>query len=95
MTVQRSNHYLVLWDSFDTLVGGLQFSDQFLQIATRLDSDKVYGFGEREHRTLLHDLSKYNTESMYARDIGVGVSVHCTRAQYMPYVAYSSYRLHT
>ncbi|XP_071117585.1 maltase-glucoamylase-like isoform X2 [Haliotis cracherodii] len=53
----------VIWD---TGVGGLTFSDQFLQIATRLPSDKVYGLGENQHKSFKHDLTK--TWPMWSRD---------------------------
>jgi len=36
----------------DTSLGGFTFSDQFLQIATRVPSNTMYGFGEQEHQTL-------------------------------------------
>ncbi|CAK8688084.1 unnamed protein product [Clavelina lepadiformis] len=51
----------------DTSLGGFTFSNQFLQIATRLPSTTMYGFGEHEHQTLAHN---FNWESfgMYARD---------------------------
>ncbi|KAL5015728.1 hypothetical protein ScPMuIL_005317, partial [Solemya velum] len=53
--------------SYDSSVGGLTFSDQFLQIATRLASRHVYGFGENVHPTFRHDLW-YKTWPMFARD---------------------------
>ena len=34
------------------LLGGLMFADQFIQIATLLPTDKMYGFGENIHQTL-------------------------------------------
>jgi alpha-glucosidase (family GH31 glycosyl hydrolase) len=52
---------------FDTSIGGLQLSDQFLQIATRLETPKLYGFGEHEHRTMQHNMS-WTTWPMYSRD---------------------------
>nr|KAG5709612.1 hypothetical protein BaRGS_001662 [Batillaria attramentaria] len=39
---------------FDTGVGGLVLSDQFLQLVTRLPSDNVYGMGENTHKTFKH-----------------------------------------
>ncbi|KAK6059216.1 glycosyl hydrolase, family 31, partial [Cooperia oncophora] len=53
---------------FDTSIGGLIFSDQFLQIATYLPSDAMYGWGENVHPTLKHNFSTYHTWAMLARD---------------------------
>ncbi|XP_060598146.1 sucrase-isomaltase, intestinal-like [Ruditapes philippinarum] len=55
----------VLWD---TGVGGLVLSDQFLQISTKLPSEDVYGFGENLHDTFRHNLSTTTTWPMFARD---------------------------
>ncbi|KAK6031540.1 glycosyl hydrolase, family 31, partial [Ostertagia ostertagi] len=51
-----------------SLSGGLMFSDKFLQIATYLPSDAMYGWGENAHPTLKHDFSIYRTWGMWARD---------------------------
>uniref|UniRef100_A0A7I4Y3Y9 P-type domain-containing protein n=1 Tax=Haemonchus contortus TaxID=6289 RepID=A0A7I4Y3Y9_HAECO len=53
---------------FDTSIGGLIFSDKFLQIATYLPSDAMYGWGENVHLTLKHNFSNYRTWGMLARD---------------------------
>lgn len=50
------------------------FEDQFLQIATKLPSDKVYGFGENVHGSLRHDLN-WKTWPMFARDQPTGDQV--------------------
>ncbi|XP_025110817.1 maltase-glucoamylase, intestinal-like [Pomacea canaliculata] len=42
---------------FDTEVGGLVLSDQFLQITTRLPSRNIYGLGENVHDTFRHQLN--------------------------------------
>ncbi|EGT52649.1 hypothetical protein CAEBREN_12391 [Caenorhabditis brenneri] len=60
---QSSNRKL-----FDTSLGGLIFSDQFIQIATYLPSENMYGWGENTHQTLRHDFTKYLTWAMFARD---------------------------
>jgi len=60
---RRSNNALL----FDTSIGGLVFSDQFLQIATRLNTATVYGLGEHEHTSLRHDMN-WKTWGMYSRD---------------------------
>ena len=48
------------------------FSDQFIQIATYLNSEKIIGFGEHEHHSLLHDMN-WQTWGMWTRDIAVSV----------------------
>uniref|UniRef100_A0A7I4Y572 P-type domain-containing protein n=1 Tax=Haemonchus contortus TaxID=6289 RepID=A0A7I4Y572_HAECO len=66
-------HFIIKREStgtevFDTSVGGLIFADKFLQIASYLPSDAMYGWGENAHPTLKHDFSKYRTWGMFARD---------------------------
>ena len=61
--LRRSNQAVL----FNTSIGGLVFSDRFLQIATRLPSRQFYGLGEQEHPSILHDLY-YKTHAMFARD---------------------------
>ncbi|XP_039263312.2 lysosomal alpha-glucosidase-like [Styela clava] len=76
--IVRKSSGAVLWD---TSLGGLTFSDQFLQIATRVpEGMTVYGFGETEHETLKHKFD-WSAWGMYSRDqppAGVGnlYSVH-------------------
>uniref|UniRef100_A0A915PSC0 alpha-glucosidase n=1 Tax=Setaria digitata TaxID=48799 RepID=A0A915PSC0_9BILA len=53
---------------WDTSIGGLLFADQYLQIATFLPTDKVYGFGENVHLSLKHNFATYTTWPMFARD---------------------------
>ncbi|CAH1800510.1 unnamed protein product, partial [Owenia fusiformis] len=52
---------------FDTSVGGFTFEDQFLQIATWLPSKTLYGFGETEHHSFLHE-NDWNIQGYYSRD---------------------------
>ncbi|GFS67160.1 maltase-glucoamylase, intestinal, partial [Nephila pilipes] len=52
---------------WDTSIGGLVLSDQFLQISSYLPSTNIYGLGEHTHETLRHDLD-YKTWPMFARD---------------------------
>ncbi|XP_037703405.1 sucrase-isomaltase, intestinal-like [Choloepus didactylus] len=54
----------ILWE---TSLGGLIFSNQFLQMTTTLPSTSVYGFGEHEHPSFKHDVNfvKYG---MFSRD---------------------------
>eukprot|EP00088_Acartia_fossae_P064412 TRINITY_DN7924_c0_g1_i12.p1 TRINITY_DN7924_c0_g1~~TRINITY_DN7924_c0_g1_i12.p1 ORF type:complete len:879 (-),score=174.43 TRINITY_DN7924_c0_g1_i12:112-2748(-) len=54
---------------FDTSLGGLTMADQFLQIAVKLASGNLYGFGEQEQPTLRHDMN-WKTWGMFARDHG-------------------------
>lgn len=41
------------------LVGGMLFADQYIQIATLLPSDKIYGFGENIHKNLKVTIASY------------------------------------
>ncbi|ESO98985.1 hypothetical protein LOTGIDRAFT_114214 [Lottia gigantea] len=50
---------------FSTDVPGLTFTDQFLQITTRLPSSNLYGFGEHNHRRFQHDMN-WKTWSIFA-----------------------------
>ena len=47
-------------------------SDQFLQIATYLNSEKVYGFGEHERQHFPHDMN-WDKWGMWTRDQAVTV----------------------
>lgn len=42
---------------FDTRIGGLTFSAQYLSLTTMLPSKNVYGMGENAHDSFRHDLS--------------------------------------
>ncbi|KAK6057305.1 hypothetical protein COOONC_05180 [Cooperia oncophora] len=53
---------------FNTSVGGLIFSDKFIQVVTKLPSQNMYGLGEHVHPNLKHEFSSYRTWPMYARD---------------------------
>uniref|UniRef100_A0A158PNX2 NtCtMGAM_N domain-containing protein n=1 Tax=Anisakis simplex TaxID=6269 RepID=A0A158PNX2_ANISI len=63
--VKRKSTGTVIWD---TSIGGMMFADKFIQIATKLPSTKLYGFGENIHQTLKHDFTNYTTWGMFARD---------------------------
>ncbi|XP_055958997.1 sucrase-isomaltase, intestinal [Patella vulgata] len=54
---------------FSTDLPGMTYSDQFLQITTRLPSDNLYGFGEHIHRRFRHDMN-WKRWSIFTRDIG-------------------------
>ncbi|CAI4224412.1 unnamed protein product [Auanema sp. JU1783] len=54
---------------FDTSIGGMLFADKFIQIATKLQTDQLFGFGDHIHHQLKHDFSRYTTWPMFARDI--------------------------
>ncbi|XP_054477744.1 sucrase-isomaltase, intestinal [Anoplopoma fimbria] len=62
-----------IWDSS---VPGLTFSDMFIQVATRLSSEFVYGFGETEHQTYKHNLN-YHTWGMFSKDQPPGYKMNC------------------
>lgn len=53
---------------FDTTVPGMQYAAQFLQLTTRLNSSKVYGFGEHNHRQFQHNMN-FKTWAMFTRDV--------------------------
>uniref|UniRef100_H0V6I4 Sucrase-isomaltase, intestinal n=1 Tax=Cavia porcellus TaxID=10141 RepID=H0V6I4_CAVPO len=52
---------------FDTSIGPLVYSDQYLQISTRLPSEYIYGFGEHIHKRFRHDLY-WKTWPIFTRD---------------------------
>lgn len=62
--IKRRSTGVIIWDS---QVPGFTFSDMFIQIATRLPSNYVYGFGETEHKTFRHDLN-WHTWGMFSKD---------------------------
>ncbi|MFH4977050.1 hypothetical protein AB6A40_003759 [Gnathostoma spinigerum] len=63
--IVRDSTNTAIWD---TSLGGLIFADQFIQIAALLGASKIYGFGENIHQTLMHNISRYTTWPMFARD---------------------------
>ncbi|KAI1719105.1 glycosyl hydrolases family 31 domain-containing protein [Ditylenchus destructor] len=67
-TITRSSEQNPSSKIWDTSIGGLLFADQYIQIATYLPSDRVYGFGENVHQELKHDFTKYSTWAMLTRD---------------------------
>lgn len=52
---------------FDSSIGPLVFSDQFLQFSARLPSANVYGLGEQVHQQYQHDMN-WKTWALFARD---------------------------
>lgn len=52
---------------FDTRFAPLIFAEQFLQISTKLPSKYIYGFGEHEHASYLHDVN-WKSYGMFTRD---------------------------
>ncbi|KAI6242258.1 P-type domain-containing protein [Aphelenchoides fujianensis] len=64
-TIERQSSGVRLWD---TSIGGLLFGDKYIQLATFIPTNKLFGFGEHIHQTLKHDLSGYRTWPMFARD---------------------------
>lgn len=55
----------------DTSIGGLVYSDQFIQFATYLASKDAYGFGENYHLSFKREFD-YTTLPLFSRDHGVG-----------------------
>lgn len=66
--------YFIYIHSFDTSVPGFIFSDQYIQITTRLASEHLYGFGEHNHRQLKHDMN-WKKWSIFTRDVAPVVSL--------------------
>ena len=52
---------------FDSGLGGLVLSDQFLQISGKLPSENIYGFAEHEQPRFKHSVD-WVTWGMWARD---------------------------
>ncbi|XP_074814125.1 sucrase-isomaltase, intestinal-like [Natator depressus] len=52
---------------WDTSLGDLIFSRQYLQITTIVPSTSVYGFGEHEHPSFKHNMNFVNY-AMFSRD---------------------------
>ncbi|XP_019482550.1 PREDICTED: sucrase-isomaltase, intestinal-like, partial [Hipposideros armiger] len=52
---------------FDTSIGPLVYSDQYLQISTRLPTEYMYGLGEHIHKRFRHDLY-WKTWPIFTRD---------------------------
>ncbi|XP_065509451.1 maltase-glucoamylase-like [Caloenas nicobarica] len=52
---------------FDTTIGPLIYSEQFLQISIKLPSDNIYGVGEHVHKQFRHDVN-WKTWPMFSRD---------------------------
>ena len=57
----------LFYSRLDTSVAPLIFADQFIQISTKLPSKYIYGFGEHEHPTYLHD-TNWKSYGMFTRD---------------------------
>ncbi|KAK8792779.1 hypothetical protein WA158_004943 [Blastocystis sp. Blastoise] len=52
---------------FDTSIGGFMYSDQFIQLATRLPTNKIYGLGEHTGIPLLLDIN-WKTITIFPHD---------------------------
>ncbi|CAD5208486.1 unnamed protein product [Bursaphelenchus xylophilus] len=63
--VERKSTGRKVWD---TSIGGLVFGEKYIQIATKLPTKTIYGFGEHIHQTINHDFSKYKTWPLFSRD---------------------------
>ncbi|KAM4889329.1 sucrase-isomaltase, intestinal [Thomomys bottae] len=61
--IRKSNNNIL----FDTSVGPLIYSDQYLQISTKLPSEYMYGLGEHIHKRFRHDLN-WKTWPIFTRD---------------------------
>ncbi|XP_028904587.1 sucrase-isomaltase, intestinal [Ornithorhynchus anatinus] len=61
--IRKSNNRIL----FDTSVGPLVFSDQYLQLSAKLPSEYFYGLGEHIHQRYRHD-SSWKTWPIFTRD---------------------------
>ncbi|XP_047731217.1 sucrase-isomaltase, intestinal [Prionailurus viverrinus] len=61
--IRKSNNRIL----FDTSIGPLVYSDQYLQISTRLSNEYIYGIGEHIHKRFRHDLN-WKTWPIFTRD---------------------------
>ncbi|EPQ17307.1 Sucrase-isomaltase, intestinal [Myotis brandtii] len=52
---------------WETTLGGLIFSNQYIQLMTSVPSTSIYGFGEHEHPSFKHDMN-YVRYGMFSRD---------------------------
>jgi hypothetical protein len=60
---RRSNNETL----FDTSMGAFIYSDQFIQIATKLSKNvNIYGFGENNHEKFKHDMN-FKSWGIFAR----------------------------
>lgn len=59
---------------FDTSLGGLTFSNQFIQLGIKIPSTNAYGLGENEQPSYRHDFSKFTSIPLFARDQAPQVS---------------------
>ncbi|XP_069737638.1 maltase-glucoamylase-like [Phaenicophaeus curvirostris] len=64
LKVTRARNGKVL---FDTTIGPLVFSQQFLQLSIKLPSSNIYGVGEHVHKQYRHDVN-WKTWPMFSRD---------------------------
>ncbi|XP_054254507.1 maltase-glucoamylase-like isoform X2 [Indicator indicator] len=62
--VRRRSTGTMIWDS---QLPTFTFSDQFIQISTRLASQYLFGFGEHEHKAFRRDMG-WHTWGMFTRD---------------------------
>lgn len=44
------------------------FGKEYIQLATLIPTDKIYGFGEHTHQSIQHNLGHYTTWPLFARD---------------------------
>uniref|UniRef100_A0A8B7TU07 alpha-glucosidase n=1 Tax=Castor canadensis TaxID=51338 RepID=A0A8B7TU07_CASCN len=70
--VTRKSNNKVL---FDTSIGPLVYSNQYLQISTKLPSEYMYGLGEHNHKRFRHDLY-WKTWPIFTRDEAPGDNNH-------------------
>uniref|UniRef100_A0A915AP98 P-type domain-containing protein n=1 Tax=Parascaris univalens TaxID=6257 RepID=A0A915AP98_PARUN len=63
--VRRKSTNAMIWD---TSIGGMMFSDQYIQIAAYIGTSMLYGIGENTQATLMHLMEIYTTYAMFSRN---------------------------
>jgi hypothetical protein len=70
-SILNLSYFSIPSNSFDTSIGGLIFSDQFIQMATYLPTKNIYGLGENTHQSFRHNLN-YKTWPIFTNDDAPG-----------------------
>lgn len=66
---KQEEFFFLCFIRFDTTIGPLQYSEQFLQLSIKVPSINIYGVGEHVHKQYRHDVY-WKTWPMFTRDTG-------------------------